>query len=115
MFEADPRKVESYFEKLRAIKDSYLPENCGFLCKIDDFERFRREPVLMLEYCNQGDLYHYLEKRKKEESWLTERETNIIMYLLAIAYKQMRDLGVTSIHTVHSQRIMVKDKNIKVR
>lgn len=37
------------------------------------------------------------------------------MYLLAIGYKQMRDLGVTSIHTVHSQRIMIKNKNIKLR
>jgi hypothetical protein len=37
------------------------------------------------------------------------------MYLLALAYKQMRDIGVTSIHTVHSQRIMIKNKNIKVR
>lgn len=37
------------------------------------------------------------------------------MYLLAIAYKQMRDIGVTSIHTVHSQRIMIINKNIKVR
>lgn len=37
------------------------------------------------------------------------------MYLLAIAYKQIRDLGVTSIHTVHSQRIMIKNKNIKIR
>lgn len=37
------------------------------------------------------------------------------MYLLAIAYKQIRDIGVTSIHTVHSQRILIKDKNIKVR
>ncbi len=37
------------------------------------------------------------------------------MYLLAIAYKQMRDIGVTSIHTVHCQRIMIKNKNIKIR
>ena len=37
------------------------------------------------------------------------------MYLIALGYKQMRDLGVTSIHTVHSQRIMVKDGNIKLR
>jgi hypothetical protein len=37
------------------------------------------------------------------------------MYLLAIGYKQMKDLGVTSIHTVHSQRIMIKNKNIKLR
>lgn len=37
------------------------------------------------------------------------------MYLLAIAYKQIRDIGVTSIHTVHSQRIMIKNKNIKLR
>lgn len=37
------------------------------------------------------------------------------MYLLALGYKQIRDIGVTSIHTVHSQRILIKDKNIKLR
>lgn len=37
------------------------------------------------------------------------------MYLLAISYKQIRDIGVTSIHTVHSQRIMIKNNNIKLR
>lgn len=37
------------------------------------------------------------------------------MYVLALGLQQMRELGVTSIHTLHSQRIMVKDKNIKVR
>ena len=37
------------------------------------------------------------------------------MYLMALGYKQMRDLGVTSIHTVNSQRIMIKNGNIKIR
>ena len=37
------------------------------------------------------------------------------MYLVAFGYKQMRDLAVTSIHTVHSKRIMIKNKNIKLR
>ena len=37
------------------------------------------------------------------------------MYLIAIGYKQIRDIGITSIHTVHSHRIMVKDKNLKIR
>ena len=38
-----------------------------------------------------------------------------MMYLMAMGYKQMRDLGVTSIHTVHSQRVMIKNRNIKLR
>ena len=42
MFEADPRRIESYFEKLRAMKESYTPDNCSLLCRIDDYERFRR-------------------------------------------------------------------------
>lgn len=37
------------------------------------------------------------------------------MYILAIALSQMRQLGVTSIHTIHAQRIMLKDKGLKVR
>lgn len=37
------------------------------------------------------------------------------MYILAISFKQMRDIGVTSIHTIHSQRIMIKNNNIKLR
>jgi len=34
---------------------------------------------------------------------------------MAIGIKQMRELGVTSIHTIHPQRIMIKDKTIKIR
>lgn len=37
------------------------------------------------------------------------------MYILAIAIKQMRELGVSSIHTLHPQRIMLKDKSLKIR
>lgn len=37
------------------------------------------------------------------------------MYLLALSFKQMKDLGVTSIHTVNCQRVMIKNKNIKIR
>lgn len=37
------------------------------------------------------------------------------MYILALALQQMRELGVTSIHTLNIQRVMVKDKNIKIR
>jgi serine/threonine protein kinase len=49
------------------------------------------------------------------EGWLSEKEVNIVMYIMALAIQQMRELGVTSIHTVNSQRIMVKDKSIKIR
>lgn len=37
------------------------------------------------------------------------------MYIMALAIKQIREMGVTSIHTIHSQRIMIKDKSIKLR
>lgn len=37
------------------------------------------------------------------------------MYVMALAIKQIREMGVTSIHTINCQRIMVKDKNIKLR
>jgi 16S rRNA U1498 N3-methylase RsmE len=37
------------------------------------------------------------------------------MYIMALAIQQMRELGVTSIHTIHIQRVMIKDKNIKLR
>lgn len=47
--------------------------------------------------------------------WLSEKEIYILMYLIALGYKQMRDLGVTSIHTVNSQRIMIRNSSIKLR
>lgn len=56
-----------------------------------------------------------MEKMAKNGKWLSGDEINILMYLMAIGYKQMRDIGVTSIHTVHSQRIMIKNHNIKIR
>jgi len=34
MFEAEPRKVESYFEKLRAMQSNYNEENSEFLIKL---------------------------------------------------------------------------------
>ena len=34
---------------------------------------------------------------------------------MALGIQQMRELGVTSIHTIHSQRIMIKGKNIRLR
>ena len=37
------------------------------------------------------------------------------MYIIALAIKQIRELGVTSIHTLDMQRIMVKDKSLKIR
>jgi len=37
------------------------------------------------------------------------------MYIMALAIKQMRELGVSSIHTLNAQRIMIKDKGIKIR
>lgn len=37
------------------------------------------------------------------------------MYIMALGIQQMRELGVTSIHTIHSQRIMIKGKNIRLR
>lgn len=49
------------------------------------------------------------------EGWLSEKEVNIVMYIMALALQQMRELGVTSIHTLNSQRVMIKDKNIKLR
>ena len=39
----------------------------------------------------------------------------MLMYIMALAIKQMRELGVSSIHTLHAQRIMIKDKGIKLR
>lgn len=49
------------------------------------------------------------------EGWLSEKEINIVMYIMALALQQMRELGVSSIHTLNSQRVMVKDKNLKIR
>jgi serine/threonine protein kinase len=37
------------------------------------------------------------------------------MYILALGIKQMRELGVSSIHTMHSQRVMIKDKSVRLR
>lgn len=37
------------------------------------------------------------------------------MYIMALGIQQMRELGVTSIHTIHLQRIMIKGKNIRLR
>lgn len=37
------------------------------------------------------------------------------MYILALGIQQIRELGVTSLHTIHSQRIMVKDRSLKLR
>lgn len=37
------------------------------------------------------------------------------MYLLALSYKQMNDLGIPAMHTVHAQRVMISNKNIKLR
>jgi serine/threonine protein kinase len=37
------------------------------------------------------------------------------MYVIALAIQQMKELGITSIHTINSQRIMIKDKNIRLR
>jgi len=37
------------------------------------------------------------------------------MYLMAVAIKQMREIGITSIHTINAQRIMINNKNIKLR
>ena len=69
----------------------------------------------MTEYCNQGPLLAYLEKRRGGEGWLSEKEVNLLMYIVALGIKQMRELGVSSIHTIHAQRVMVKDKSIKLR
>jgi hypothetical protein len=56
-----------------------------------------------------------LEKRRGKKGWLKEKEINMVMYILAIAIKQIREIGVSSIHTIHSMRVMVGDKNIKLR
>ena len=78
-------------------------------------DRFRQEPVFVTEYCNQGDLLSYLEKRRAGKGWLKEKEINMVMYIIALAIKQIRELGVSSIHTINMQRIMVSDKSIKIR
>ena len=84
--------------------------------KIEDADKFRQEPVFVAEYCNQGDLQSYLEKRQEcGRGWLKEKETNLVMYMMALAIKQVRELGVTSIHTINCQRVLVKDKGLKLR
>jgi hypothetical protein len=82
---------------------------------MEDMDKFRQEPIFVTEYCNQGDLLSYLEKRKLSPGWLKEKEINLLMYILALAIKQMREVGVSSIHTICAQRVMVKDKSIKIR
>ena len=37
------------------------------------------------------------------------------MYLMAIALKQMKTMGITSVHTINNQRIMLHNGNIKLR
>ena len=115
MFETPARKVESYFEKLNAIKEGFDEETSEFLCKVEDADRFRQEPILVTEYCNQGNLWEYMERRKVSEGWLREKEINLTMYILALAIRQMRELGVSSIHTICPHRIMIKDKGLKLR
>ena len=63
--------------------------------------------MFVTEYCNQGDLVSYLEKRKLTDGWLREKEINMLMYIMALAIKQMREIGVSSIHTINAQRIMI--------
>ena len=63
--------------------------------------------MFVTEYCNQGDLVGYLEKRKLTDGWLREKEINMLMYIMALAIKQMREIGVSSIHTINAQRIMI--------
>ena len=58
---------------------------------------------------------HYMEKRRVTEGWLKEKQVNLTMYIMALAIRQMRELGVSSIHTISAQRIMVKDRGIKLR
>ena len=37
------------------------------------------------------------------------------MYIMAIALKQMKTMGITSVHTINNQRIMITNGNIKLR
>lgn len=37
------------------------------------------------------------------------------MYLFAIGLKQMKTLGITSVHTICHQRIMISDNTILLR
>jgi hypothetical protein len=70
MFEAEPRKIESFFEKLRAIQQNEAGNDNEFLIVLEDADKFRQEPIFVTEYCNQGTLFDYLEKRKISEGWL---------------------------------------------
>jgi hypothetical protein len=83
--------------------------------RVDDIERFRQEPLIATDYSNQGNLFNYMEKRKLFKGWISEQETNVLMYLMAIALKQMKTMGITSVHTINNQRIMLHNGNIKLR
>jgi hypothetical protein len=37
------------------------------------------------------------------------------MYVMAVGLKQMKTLGITSVHTINSQRIMIHNHNLKIR
>ena len=52
---------------------NYSEESSEFIIKLEDFDKFRQEPIFVTEYCNQGNLHDYLEKRKVSEGWLSER------------------------------------------
>ena len=42
MFEAEPRKADSFFEKLRALQKNYKRNGCEYLVRVDDVDRFRQ-------------------------------------------------------------------------
>jgi hypothetical protein len=36
MFETEPRKIESYYEKIKALHKNYKISTCEYLVKVDD-------------------------------------------------------------------------------
>lgn len=47
MYEAEPRKVESFYEKLKAIQENFTQHGTEYLCKVEASDRFRQEPVII--------------------------------------------------------------------
>ena len=55
------------------------------IVKLLDIKKTKNNYYLMLEYCNQGDLYHYLRKKGK----LSQRESLEIFYQILNGFKSL--------------------------
>lgn len=114
MYESEGRRIDGYIDKLKMCTVELSVETDSIV-RVLDSERFKHEMVILSEYCNQGNLEQYLEKRRNLQGWLKQEHANLLAYLLALGIRQVNQLGVETLNSLCLSRVNLACGRVKVR